>query len=191
MTTKRHIHENDHTFFITFTCHKWLPLFDKTDLYEHIYKWFDILKRKQCQVLSFVIMPNHLHLLVFIPTASGRIDTLMGNGKRFMAYQVIEKLQQQMDTETLALLAKGVNASDRKRGKLHQVFQPSFDIKTCLTDAFTQQKLDYIHLNPVSKKWNLVDDYRNYEHSSARFYELNLPCKTPLTHWRDAGNYEL
>ena len=53
-----------------------------------------------------------------------------------------------------------------------------------------QQKLDYIHLNPVSKKWKLTNDFREYEHSSAKFYELNLPCKTRITHWMDAGNYE-
>ncbi len=37
-----------------------------------------------------------------------------------------------------------------------------------------EQKLDYIHANPISGKWNLVDDYANYEHSSARFYEKGV-----------------
>ena len=33
------------------------------------------------------------------------------------------------------------------------------------------QKVNYIHRNPVSGKWKLVDDYRLYEHSSAGYYE--------------------
>ena len=32
--------------------------------------------------------------------------------------------------------------------------------------------LDYIHHNPVSGKWSLVNDFAEYEHSSASFYEL-------------------
>lgn len=34
------------------------------------------------------------------------------------------------------------------------------------------QKLNYIHLNPVRGNYNLVNDWREYEHSSAGFYEL-------------------
>jgi len=29
-----------------------------------------------------------------------------------------------------------------------------------------------MHMNPVSGKWKLVDDYLDYVHSSARFYDL-------------------
>jgi hypothetical protein len=34
--------------------------------------------------------------------------------------------------------------------------------------------LNYIHHNPVSGKWNLVNDYTDYEHSSVSFYDLNI-----------------
>jgi len=33
-------------------------------------------------------------------------------------------------------------------------------------------KLNYIHLNPVRGNYKLVNDWREYEHSSAGFYEL-------------------
>jgi hypothetical protein len=36
------------------------------------------------------------------------------------------------------------------------------------------KKLNYIHRNPISGKWNLVNDYTDYEHSSASFYELGV-----------------
>lgn len=190
MTTKIKIFENDHTYFITFTCYNWLPLFEITSLYEHIYNWFDILIKKHCQIIGYVIMPNHIHILVFISSKSGKIDTLIGNGKRFMAYQIVENLKRKNDFKTLNKLVKGLNINEIKKKKQHQVFEPSFDIKICYTNDFVQQKLDYIHLNPVSKKWKLTNDFREYEHSSAKFYELNLPCKTRITHWMDAGNYE-
>ena len=34
-----------------------------------------------------------------------------------------------------------------------------------------QQKLDYIHFNPVSGKWMLAKDDISYTYSSARFYD--------------------
>ena len=29
-------------YFVTFTCHRWLPLFEETKLYDNIYGWFKI-----------------------------------------------------------------------------------------------------------------------------------------------------
>ena len=40
----------------------------------------------------------------------------------------------------------------------NKVFEDSFDAKECYSEEFIFQKLQYIHLNPVSKKWNLVSD---------------------------------
>jgi len=34
--------------------------------------------------------------------------------------------------------------------------------------------LDYIHNNPIAKKWRLIDDRADYEYSSARFYDRGL-----------------
>ena len=41
-------------------------------------------------------------------------------------------------------------------------------------ESFFNQKLQYIHRNPVNGKWKLVNDYMDYEHSSASFYEAGL-----------------
>ena len=46
------------TLFIIFTCHNWLPLIDKVNGYDIIYKWFDHLKSKGHFINGFVIMPN-------------------------------------------------------------------------------------------------------------------------------------
>ncbi len=39
---------------------------------------------------------------------------------------------------------------------------------------FAKQKMDYIHYNLVSGKWNLAKDYLDYYYSSARFYETGV-----------------
>ncbi len=66
----------------------------------------------------------------------------------------------------------GDSAMTRKRGKLHEVFEDSFDIKECSTKKFVNQKLDYIHNNPCSEKWALTDCSENYLHSSGKFYSI-------------------
>jgi len=51
-------------YFITLTCCQWLALFEITNGYDAVYKWFDYLKSKNHFVKGFVIMPNHLHVLI-------------------------------------------------------------------------------------------------------------------------------
>jgi hypothetical protein len=48
------------------------------------------------------------------------------------------------------------------------------------------QKLAHIHHNPVSKKWNLVDDLTDYERSSASFYKRGERRYKKVMHIGDA-----
>ncbi len=49
-------------------------------------------------------------------------------------------------------------------------------------EAMVRQKLDYIHANPVSGKWSLVDDPVDYPHSSLSFYAKGVSTFAPITH---------
>ena len=88
-----------------------------------------------------------------------------------MAYEIIKRLQQIQKPDVLKYLAAEVSERERKKGQLHKVFIDSFDAKGIYNEKFFNQKLNYIHLNPVRGKWQLVNDYTEYEHSSASFYE--------------------
>ncbi|HEY5368477.1 MAG TPA: hypothetical protein VIJ75_05730 [Hanamia sp.] len=46
------------TFFITFTCYKWMNLIETTESYNLVYKWMDHLKSKGHKIIGYVIMPN-------------------------------------------------------------------------------------------------------------------------------------
>jgi len=172
MTVKQSYSGMPGVYFCTFTCYHWLNLFEITSFYNEIYKWFQLLTTKNISINGFVIMPNHLHTLMHCPESNSNINKLIGNGKRFMAYKIIEILKAQNKYSILKLLENGVSLYEKKKGKLHQVFQPSFDCKKIDSIDFGFQKLDYIHNNPVKGKWNLANDCLNYQHSSARFYEL-------------------
>ena len=70
-------------YFITFTNHG-LPLIQLTDGYDLVYKWIDILKEKGHIVTGYIIMPNHLLLLLYYAGGSQTLNTITGNAKRFM-----------------------------------------------------------------------------------------------------------
>ena len=72
------------TYFITSTCKHWLPLFEITNSYDTVYKWFDYLKTKGHYIKGYVIMPNHLHALIDFGVSEKNINTIVSNGKRFM-----------------------------------------------------------------------------------------------------------
>jgi REP element-mobilizing transposase RayT len=90
MSTKRQIPDSDGVYFITFTCFKWLPLFEIINGYDIVYNWFDYLKGKGHYIIGYVIMPNHVHALIGFSSKTA-INSIVGNGKRFMAYILVFK----------------------------------------------------------------------------------------------------
>jgi len=46
-----------------------------------------------------------------------------------------------------------------------------------------EQKLEYIHLNPLQEHWSLVDRPEYYKWSSAMFYEKGIDEFGFLTHY--------
>ncbi len=73
----------------------------------------------------------------------------------------------------------------KKKLSICKVFEDSFEAKECYSREITFQKLNYIHHNPVSKKWQLVNDFADYVYSSASFYEKGLKKYDKLMHIND------
>lgn len=182
MSTKREIPDRDGVYFITFTCYKWLSLFEITKGYDIVYKWFDFLKSKGHYIIGYVIMPNHVHALIGFSNTETSINTIEGNGKRFMAYDIVKRLTEQEANDLLEQLSCEVSSREEKRGKLHEVFEESFDWKECRSDKFIDQKLDYMHANPSRGVWNLVESPADYPHSSAKYYLFGEQGIYPVTH---------
>jgi REP element-mobilizing transposase RayT len=159
------------TWFITFTCYQWIPLFEITDSYSLVYSWLNLISEKyKIQCFGFVVMPNHVHLLLNLPDNVKSLNTVISNGKRFMAYELINRLQQQKQDGILNRLSAACSEKEKVKGQKHKVFEPSFDAKPVYTLDFLNQKLIYMHNNPLSGKWNLCPEFTDYPHSSAAFY---------------------
>jgi REP element-mobilizing transposase RayT len=183
MSVRKEMPHKDGIYFITFTCCQWLPLFELTSLYDEIYKQFDILKAAGHFIVGFVIMPNHLHALIAFHGREKSVHQRIGTMKRFLAYEIVSRLENARDTGTLATLANAVNNTDKKKGKIHQVFEPSFDCKECWSEYIIRQKLDYMHRNPNNGRWSLSVSLDAYLHSSAKYYLCGEHAGYPVTNY--------
>ena len=64
------------------------------------------------------------------------------------------------------------------------MFRLSFDTKQ-LGEKDVEEVLDYLHRNPVSGVWNLVNDYTDFKYSSAGYYEKGLTSFYELVDFRE------
>jgi len=170
MPVRRQISEPFGIYSITFTCARWLPLFSITNSHYVVYNWFDHLKLKGHYIVGYTTMPDHVHAIIGFVNTGKSINSIVGNGKRFMAYELVSQLEQQHHRNILIQLQQWVNDTDRSRNKNHEVFEPSFDHKECISVEFIEQKLHYIHLNPCRKNPSLAPQPEDYIHSSAKYY---------------------
>ncbi len=58
MSVKTRQRETHALYFVTFTCYRWIPLFEITNLYDNIYKLFNYLKTKEIKICGYLISPQ-------------------------------------------------------------------------------------------------------------------------------------
>ncbi len=129
-----------------------MPLFEVTNAYDCVYKFFSVLTEKGHQIEGFVMMPNHLHLLLYIGNDESTVNTLPANGKRFLAYEIVRRPENAKQDDVLTQLAEAVSREEKERKKKHRVFEVSPDSKPCYYESYVLQKLPYIHSNPLRGK---------------------------------------
>jgi len=109
-------------------------------------------------------MPNHLHLIWQLNKLNGR-ETPKGSFLKHTAHVPLDQLIE--DGKSGGYM---VNQSNKK----HEIWQRYALGIEIMSLAVARQKLDYIHFNPVSGKWNLAKDDISYYYSSAKFYETGI-----------------
>ncbi|CAN5215902.1 hypothetical protein BH23BAC1_BH23BAC1_13620 [soil metagenome] len=57
MSVRKAKNENGVTYFCTFTCFKWIHLFQIVNFFDAIYNWFLFLNSKKISIVGYVIMP--------------------------------------------------------------------------------------------------------------------------------------
>lgn len=171
MATRNKIFIPENIYFITFTILGWNKIFIDDKYINLVYKWFDYMKDNYGnKIHGYVVMPNHLHCLIYITSKSPILPKLIQNAKRFLAYQIIDLLEQDDNKKLLAFFKANART---QFGAKHKVFENNYDSLLIESEKFFIEKLDYIHNNPCQKKWQLVENSEDYKHSSASNYILD------------------
>jgi len=112
-------------------------------------------------------MPSHLHLKV--STANNPLSQILRDFKKFTSKSIIKEIDIINESRKTWLLMLFSKAGEKlKRITKYKVWQDG-NHPICLeTNLFLEQKIDYIHNNPVEAE--IVDEPHYYLYSSARDY---------------------
>jgi REP element-mobilizing transposase RayT len=157
-------HDATHLYFITASIIGWKHLF-VTDKYAKIVlnslAWLQ--QKKRILLFAFVIMPSHLHAI--LKPESETIGEIVQQFGSFTAHEILIQLREDHQQDLLELFQQ----KKRDQRHEHSIWQ-DIQAKNVYSMKFLQQKLQYIHQNPVAKEWRLVNDRADYLYSSAGYY---------------------
>jgi REP element-mobilizing transposase RayT len=173
------IEENHYPTFFTATILNWQPVL-LNDKYKKII--IDSMRflciDKRVFILAFVIMPTHLHFLWLI-----RRPHLYSNVQRDFLKFTAQQIKLELGKENPSELARYyVGAKDRE----YQFWERKPMSARLDSLELMEQKINYIHMNPVSKKWDLAVDFLSYKYSSAKFYYTDENEFEFLTNYTEA-----
>ncbi len=163
MRSRYKIVELSSPHFITCTIVGWLPVFTRASYLDIITASLAFCRQqKKLPLHAYVILDNHLHLVV----SSDNLSQVIRDFKRHTAKEILAVARQE---NKLWLLKQFEFFKSEHKGKSqHQVWQEGFHPQAITTEDMLRQKLDYIHYNPV--KLGLVDRPEDWRYSSARNY---------------------
>jgi putative transposase len=170
MPLRKRKYYQGNAYYITTSVNKFVKIFKEKRYIDIILKNIKFYKRKyNFKLLAYVIMPDHLHLLIFPKQDSvEEVSNLMGDFKRFTSRSLRKQMEEDEKTTWLKLFKLDV---PKKKNWEYQIWQERFDDLAIYTPTIAKVKINYIHNNPVRK--GLVERPEDYLYSSARNYVLD------------------
>jgi REP element-mobilizing transposase RayT len=161
--------------FFTATILEWKPL-----LLQERYKRIVmdslqfLINNKRIHLCAFVIMSNHIHLIWQIIHPHTEPDVQ----RDFLRYTAQMMLKEMRNNDPNVMEQYRVDARDRK----YQIWERNALSVPLRTEAVVEQKLNYIHQNPV--RAGLCRDDIDYFYSSAKYYETGVDDFGFITHYK-------
>lgn len=148
--------------FITFSCHKRMALLGTASARDLLLRVLNEVRTQyQFALVGYVIMPEHVHLLIGEPRVGDLSKVIQG-----LKLRVSKRVRR----------AAVQSGASRLRGEVAKHFwQPRFYDFNVWSAKKRKEKLDYMHRNPVTRK--LVDDPGDWAWSSYASYSAR---GTPL-----------
>ncbi|MCJ8211703.1 transposase [Mucilaginibacter sp. RS28] len=155
----------DRPYFITLTVVGWIDIFTRDVYCRQIIESLDYCrKNKGLKIYAYCIMSSHIHLI--ISHDESKLPSVLRDFKSFTAKRILELVNdvQESRREWLLYLFRYF-ANNKKQNSEHVFWQKTSYSIELITPLVFDQKLDYIHHNPV--KAMVVSEATSYVYSSA------------------------
>jgi len=153
-------------YYLTFQVVGWADIFSRKIYRDIVIDSLDYSrKNKGLELFSYVIMTNHIHLIV--RSTKGDLSGTVRDIKKHISKQVFKTMNEISESrrEWLEIIFK-YHARSNKRSSLMQFWTHENHAVELTTNKMIQSRLDYIHQNPVRAAW--VCKPEDYMYSSAR-----------------------
>jgi putative transposase len=165
-------------YFYTAAILDWIPLLQSEKFKKIVMdSLIHLIKKEKIKVYGFVIMPNHIHLIWENIAINGK-EMPYSSFMKFTGHQFLEELRK----NNSQLLER---FKVERNSRTHQFWQRNALPIRLYDRKILEQKLNYVHLNPLQEHWNLVTDPNDYLYSSCSFYEQQDNKFSWLTHYMD------
>lgn len=170
MSEKYKVRDQDKPYFITFAVESWVDVFIR-----QVYK--DILldslrfcqKEKGLIIYAWCLMTNHIHLIV-ARSGTETLDNIIRDFKKYTSVHICKAIENNhTESRRLWMLEIfSVAAMNSKKHQKYKFWENEYHPIELDSNKAMDQKLDYIHNNPV--KEGIVDKAEEYVYSSTRDY---------------------
>ena len=157
-------------YFTTDTVVDWIDIFTRP---RYRYEIIDSLKfcqkNKGLVIYAWVLMSNHLHMIVS-SESDKQVSDIMRDFKKFTSKEIIKTLHEDLQESRKEWILNRFAYAGKieKKIKSFKFWQEGNCSQGIYLEQYFQQKLDYIHNNPV--KAEIVNDADDYKFSSAIDY---------------------
>jgi putative transposase len=163
--SRKSLMETGQIYFWTATINQWQYLL-QADIFKDVI--IDSLRylseAGKVDVFSFVIMPNHIHLIWRMNDMNGK-ESSYASFLKYTAHSFKKLLKAGHPDKLEDYKVYG-------KDKVYEFWQRDSLAIQLYSREVAFQKLDYIHNNPLAEHWVLARDPNDYTYSSCRFYEM-------------------
>lgn len=170
MGFKYRITTNDELYFLTLTVVDWIDIFTRKEFCEDLVDSLRYCQQnKGLKIYAWCLMPSHLHLVVSVDPDSGKLSDIMRDFKKFTSKKIIKSINEIAESRRDWLLDRFYFAGKYDpKIKNYRFWQEGLHPIELSTTKFIDQKVNYIHQNPVEA--SIVYSAEHYVWSSAGQY---------------------
>jgi putative transposase len=169
MSRKYKMHDKEAIYFISFATINWVDVFVREQYFGIVADSLNYcIKQKGMVVYGYCIMPSHVHLI--FRDSNSEPSKLLKEFKTFTSKQLARAIAENpVESRREWILNMMAEAGARNSNvKLYQFWQQHNKPIELWSNAVIDQKLDYLHTNPVEA--GFVTEPQDWKYSSARDY---------------------